>query len=327
MLTGGIVDATATTPVYPSVSVNQGTFRYSRDTSDQNVYDMDYYNLELSFTSGFNKLWALGDDRVVSGELEVNNTANLVITSDEARSVTVGASLRLTSGGVDNSDREVTLTLADGATVNRATGTLSNAPVFAGVVDVRYLSSVASVTTGPELPVAVGVLRDLQIWSTDQTVTLGTNAHVHGLLTLSNGDFDNDGAAGNLALTLAERGEHPSWFGEPDRGAGVRGYGERGLHQHADAGHHRSGTAHRDRSAGRSGRLRGPGRHPGRVGHGQRHLQHHGKRSGDGVVHRDPGSERDAGGGRRYDDRGEGDRDADGGAVGAARRSAASGWI
>jgi hypothetical protein len=203
VLTGGTVDATATAPVYPSVSVNQGTFRYSRDTTDQIVYDMDYYNLELSFTSGFNKLWTLGADRVVSGELEVNNTANLVISSDVARSVTVGTSLRLTSGGINNSDPEVALTLADGATVNRATGTLSNAPVFAGVADVRYLSTAASVTTGPELPTAVGVLRDLQVWSTGQTVTLGTNAHLHGELTLSNGDFDNNGAADNLTLTLA----------------------------------------------------------------------------------------------------------------------------
>jgi hypothetical protein len=203
VLTGGTVDATATSPVYPSVSVNQGRFRYSRDTSDQTVYDMNYYDLELSFTTGFNKNWTLGDNRAVSGELEVNNTANLVISSDVARSVTVGTSLRLTSGGLDNSDPEVALTLADGATVNRATGTLSNAPVFEGVADVRYLSTIASVTTGPELPAAVGVLRDLQVWSTGQTVTLGANAHLHGELTLSNGDLDTNGAADNLALTLA----------------------------------------------------------------------------------------------------------------------------
>ena len=204
VLTGGIVDATATSAVYPSVSVNQGTFRYSRNTTDQYVYDMDYYNLELSFTSGINKLWALGDNRVVSGELEVNNTANLVITSDAPRSLTVGTSLRLTSGGVDNSDPDVSLILAGGVTVNRATGTLSNAPFFAGQADVRYLSSVASVTTGPELPTAPGVINTLQVWSTDQTVTLGANAQVNGELVLSNGDFDNDGAAGNLTLTLAD---------------------------------------------------------------------------------------------------------------------------
>ncbi len=203
VLTGGTVDATATAPVYPSVSVNQGRFRYSRDTSDQTVYDMNYYDLELSFTTGFNKNWTLGANRVVSGELEVNNTANLVISSDVARSVTVGTSLRLTSGGINNSDPEVALTLANGVTVNRATGTLSNAPVFEGVVDARYLSTVASVTTGPELPTAIGILRDLQIWSTGQTVTLGANAHVHGELTLSNGDLDDNGAADNLTLTLA----------------------------------------------------------------------------------------------------------------------------
>ena len=74
------------------------------------------------------------------------------------------------------------------------------APSFAGQVDVAYVSSTSSVATGPELPAAPGVINELQVWSTDQTVTLGVPAQVNGTLTLSNGVLDNSGAT----LTLAD---------------------------------------------------------------------------------------------------------------------------
>lgn len=197
LLAGGIVDANSSAPVYPTVSVNQGTFRYSRSGSNQTVLDMDYYNLELSYSAGVNKLWTLGANRVVSGELETNNSANLVVSSDAARTLTVGTSLRLTSGTIDNSDADVTLTLADGATVTRATGTLSTAPVFTEMVDVRYTSTAASVTTGPELPVGSGVLRDLTVSGT-QGVTLATDITVGGTCTISGGDI----VTGSHTVTL-----------------------------------------------------------------------------------------------------------------------------
>jgi hypothetical protein len=198
VLAGGTVDANSSAPVYAAMSVNEGTFRYSRSTSDQTVVDMDYYNLELSYASGVNKLWTLGGDRVVAGELETNNSANLVISSDAAQTLTVGTTLRLTSGGIDNSDPDVALTLADGVVVSRATGTLGIAPVFAGMVDVRYTSTVVSVTTGPELPTASGVLADLTVTGT-QGVTLGADVTV-------NGDCAITGSAlttGAYAVTLA----------------------------------------------------------------------------------------------------------------------------
>ena len=193
LLAGGIVDANSSAPVYPSLSVNEGTFRYSRSSSNQTVLDMDYHNLELSYSAGTQKLWTLGADRVVSGELETNNSANLVITSDAARTLTVGTSLRLTSGTIDNSDPDVALTLADGATVTRATGTLSTAPVFAGVADVRYTSTIAAVTTGPELPVGAGVLRDLTVSGT-QGVTLAAGVTVNGDVQ-HHGERSGDGAS------------------------------------------------------------------------------------------------------------------------------------
>jgi hypothetical protein len=205
LLTGGLVDANSSVPVYPAVSVNEGTFLYSRSSSDQTVFDMNYFNLELSYASGVNKLWSLGGNRVVAGELETNNSANLVISSDVARTLTVGTTLRLTSGGIDTSDPDVAFILADGVTATRATGTLSTAPVFAGMVDVRYTSTVASVTTGPELPTASGVLDDLTVTGT-QGVTLGADVTVNGVCTLSGSALTTGAFAVTLAppATLAE---------------------------------------------------------------------------------------------------------------------------
>jgi hypothetical protein len=60
------------------------------------------------------------------------------------------------------------------------------------------------VTTGPELPTATDDLNELQVWSTDEVVTLGADAQVNGTLTLSNGVLDCDGAGGGVTLTLAD---------------------------------------------------------------------------------------------------------------------------
>ncbi len=186
---GGLFESKTATTIFPVSFVNNGKVRYSRDAgTDQTVVDMNYRDLEISLDPGASKRWALGGSRVVSGELEVNNSANLVVTSDAARTLTVGTSLRLTSGAIDNSDADVALTVADGATVTRATGTLSTAPAFAGVADVRYTSTVASVTTGPELPLGSGVLRDLTVLGT-LGVTLGAGVTVNGTCSLTGSDL------------------------------------------------------------------------------------------------------------------------------------------
>ena len=110
---GGLFETKTETTIFPATFINNGKVRYSRDAgSDQTVVDMNYHDLEISFDPGTNKLWALGGNRVVSGELETNNSANLVVTSSVARSLTVGTSLRMTSGTIDNSDPDVALTLA-----------------------------------------------------------------------------------------------------------------------------------------------------------------------------------------------------------------------
>jgi hypothetical protein len=204
LLDGGTVKATCSVPVFPTISVNQGTFVYNRDSSDQTVFDMDYHNLTISNNPGINKIWNLGGNRTVSGDLKVNYSSSLVITADAPESLTVGTALRLISGSLDNSDVDVSLVMADGTLIKRGWATISAAPVFEGVVDLEYTSTIASVTTGPELPTEADVISRLQIWSTGQTVTLGANAQVNGRLTLSNGLFDNDGDDDMKVLTLAD---------------------------------------------------------------------------------------------------------------------------
>ncbi|MFO7610182.1 MAG: FlgD immunoglobulin-like domain containing protein [Candidatus Krumholzibacteriia bacterium] len=67
-----------------------------------------------------------------------------------------------------------------------ATGTLVDAPVFAGAVDVEYTSTVARIAAGPELPTAAGVLRDLTL-SGDQGVDLAADVTVEGTCTIAAG--------------------------------------------------------------------------------------------------------------------------------------------
>ena len=206
---GGVYKTSSSTTILPPAFTNDGKVRYQRNpstaTTDQEVVDRDYWDIEFSFNgNGTRKLWDLTDNHAIADSLEVNNSAEVIITAGSSRSLTVGNSLRLTSGSLDISDADVSLALADGVTISRATGTISNAPDFAGVVDVRYTSSVTSVETGPELPTGVSTLRDMTILASDQTVTLGADATVNGELTLSAGTFDNNGASDDQTLSLAD---------------------------------------------------------------------------------------------------------------------------
>ncbi len=193
LLDGGTVDANSSAPVYPPLSVNEGTFTYSRTSSDQAVYDMDYHNLEFRNSSdGARKIWTLGADRIVRGELTNRYSALGAIVADAPHTLTVQGTLNLTTGTLDNGDPDAELVMADGATVSVATGSLLQAPVFAGGVDVEYTSSVTRVTTGPELPTAAGILNDLTV-SGSQGVDLSANAHVGGMCTIAEGGLFTGG--------------------------------------------------------------------------------------------------------------------------------------
>jgi hypothetical protein len=204
---GGLYKTTSSTTVFPPTFVNDGRVRYQRNptsaTTDQTVVDMNYYDVEFSFAgNGTKKLWNVTANRTVTDSLEVNNSATLVLTGNGS-SIQIDSLLRMTSGSIDNSAGTANLTLVDGAEISRATGTITNAPVFAGVVDVRYTSSQSSVATGPELPTSNTALRNLIVYSPDQTVTLSADATVNSQLTLSSGIFDNNGTDDDKALHLA----------------------------------------------------------------------------------------------------------------------------
>ncbi len=117
---------------------------------------------------------------------------------------TVPGTLTLTLGTFDNngSADDKVLILADGATISRATGTISNAPTFSGNHTVRYTSTATSVTTGPELPSSVS---NLYMGST-QTVTLGGNTTVTGTLTLASGTLALNGTTSSFATIIGAGG-------------------------------------------------------------------------------------------------------------------------
>ena len=124
----------------------------------------------------------------------------MVATSPQ--SLTINGTLRLTSGTLNDSDVNVSLQLTDEAEISRATGQITNAPTFLGNINLRYTSTVAAVTTGPEFP-TTNILNDLSIFTTGQVVTLDVNATVKRTLTLSAGEFDNDGASNDKIFSLA----------------------------------------------------------------------------------------------------------------------------
>lgn len=189
LLDGGTIEANSSAPLYPPLTVNEGTFVYSRSSSDQVVFDMNYHNLELrNSTAGAKKIWTLGADRTVSGELNNCYSAVSVMVADVPRTLTIGGKLRLTSGTVDHSDPEVTLSMANGAAITVATGAVTPAPAFAGVVDLDYVSTAARVATGPEMPVDANVLRDLSVSGT-MGVDLTTDITVGGVCTTAGSDL------------------------------------------------------------------------------------------------------------------------------------------
>lgn len=146
---------------FPRTFVNGGTVRYGA-TGDQTVKDMPYHRLEISFAG--TKTWTVDTNRVIAESLEVNNSAVLRFAASSPKTVTLNGTLRLTSGSVNNHDsNQVTLALSDTADISRATGTLAAAPQFGASVNLRYTSSVQTVTPGPEMPSSASVLGTLAL--------------------------------------------------------------------------------------------------------------------------------------------------------------------
>jgi hypothetical protein len=203
---GGLFDTKASTTIFPTSFINNGKVRYSREgTTDQTIVDMNYNRLEISLDPDNSKIWDLAGPRAIADTLKINLDATLLLTASAPQSLTVGSLLYLTSGQLNNSDPDVALTMANGSMIQRATGTLTSAPVFAGLVDLRYTSTAAAVTTGPEVPALAGVLDDFTL-SGDQGVALGSDLLVGGVCTISGSDLTTGAytVAMGPAATLVE---------------------------------------------------------------------------------------------------------------------------
>jgi hypothetical protein len=158
---------------------------------------MDYHRLEISLDPDNSKIWDLGADRVIADTLKTNYDGNLVITASAAYKVTVQEMLHMSTGSIDISDPEVSLELADGVLIKRVIGTITDAPVFAGTVDIIYASTSTNVTTGPELPAGTGVVNKFELTG-DEGVTLGADVTVNDTCFATGSDI----FTGDYTITL-----------------------------------------------------------------------------------------------------------------------------
>ena len=127
--------------------------------------------------------------------LIINNAAGVTLAGAE----TVAGRLILTNGGFNNG---TSLTLANGATIERVNGTLGAAPTLLGTINVEYTGAV-DVTTGFELPASASGLNNLIINKPGvNTVTLGASRTLNGSLILTSGRI----LTGANILTLSATG-------------------------------------------------------------------------------------------------------------------------
>jgi hypothetical protein len=141
---GGLYDTHTGTTAFPASFTNNGTVRYARDTSDQAVVNMDYSDLQLSLSGGFNKTWDLTGNYAVSGDLTVDSGASLVLTAAAPQTVTVDGTFDATGGTVDASNANVTIVLGASASLVEAAGS----PVLGAVQTTRTASQGVNETFG-----------------------------------------------------------------------------------------------------------------------------------------------------------------------------------
>jgi hypothetical protein len=196
----GVFETTSSTTPFPINFFNNGTVLYSRNIteSDQTITDMDYHRIVLSRSNtDSKKLWTLSDNRAVYDSLETNNSAQLILTASTPQTLTVKGTLRLTSGSVDNSNSNISLLMDSVSVISRATGIITNTPTYIYGNTIRYTST-NQVTTGAELPASIPNL----VFLGSGGVILGSNTTVSENLTLSVGEFDNNGASDDKQLII-----------------------------------------------------------------------------------------------------------------------------
>jgi hypothetical protein len=154
----------------------------------------------LSFTAG--------NGRVVYIGIPGTNQAVAPLTYNRLVIAGIGNGSKTISGNVAVTDSLVllsdtlqttgsgTLSLSNNATIVKTTGKLLNAPVYLGQVDILY-NDIQKDTTGPEMPAAPNLLRNLLI-NNVAGVTMSRDITINNKLTLQNGELFTD----NFILTI-----------------------------------------------------------------------------------------------------------------------------
>ncbi len=129
----------------------------------------------------------------------LTNFQNLTITNSSGLSIgglsrTINGILDLSIGTFSNSS---TLTMGNGATINKTGGALNASPNFGSTVNVSYNQFGASISTGFEIPTNTTVLNNLTINSSNG-VALSASITVNGVLSLTNGIVNS--TASNLLI-------------------------------------------------------------------------------------------------------------------------------
>jgi len=139
---------------------------------------------------------------------------NLIITDSAGVTLNHATGTTTVNGTVTLSSGTFTLTtaltLGNGATITRDTGTFSVAPTFGTSVNLTYIGN-ANITTGNERPAGATVLNNLTVNKSGGAVTLAANTTVNGNLTISAGTLDlstltADRAAAGGTLTVSNGG-------------------------------------------------------------------------------------------------------------------------
>jgi autotransporter-associated beta strand protein len=149
-------------------------------TPGTNVYTPSTSTFEYNGTSAQTMPSTRG---FVYYNLSINNAAG-VTAPNTGQTVVVNNTLFLKNGALAPATT-ASLHLANNATIDRSSGSISAAPTFDGNVNVSYTGATA-VTTGAEIPTSSSVLTDLTI-NKSGGVTLGTDVQANGTLTLTSG--------------------------------------------------------------------------------------------------------------------------------------------
>ncbi len=113
--------------------------------------------------------------------LTINNFSGVSLSS----SVNVNGILNLLRGTFTNSSY---LTMGNGSTISRTSGTLSAAPNFGTTINLIYSGIGSAITTGLEVPASSSVLNNLAL-NNSTGLILNSNITANGIVTLQNGNI------------------------------------------------------------------------------------------------------------------------------------------